>query len=59
MDGGHGFALAPAVGRTVADQLNAKPTPELNDLSPTRITNFDPGHVETFITATSQTTNLE
>jgi sarcosine oxidase subunit beta len=56
---GHGFALAPAVGRTVADQLNAKPTPELNDLSPTRIANLDPGHVEAFITGTSQTTNLE
>ena len=56
---GHGFALAPAVGRTVADQLNAKPAPELNDLSPTRIANFDPGHVEAFITGTSQTSNLE
>src|SRR6266566_4742752 len=56
---GHGFALAPAVGRTLADQLNAKPAPELNDLSPTRIANFDPVHVEAFITGTSQTSNLE
>ena len=50
---GHGFALAPAVGRTVADQVSGKPAPELNDLSPTRIANFDPGKVEAFITGTS------
>ncbi len=50
---GHGFALAPAVGRTVADQVSGKPAPELNDLSPTRIANFDPGQVEAFITGTS------
>jgi sarcosine oxidase, subunit beta len=56
---GHGFALAPAVGRTVADLVNGKPAPELNDLSPTRIANFDPGQVEAFITATSQADNLE
>jgi sarcosine oxidase subunit beta len=50
---GHGFALAPAVGRTVADQLSGKPAPELNDLSPIRIANYDPGKVEAFITGTS------
>ena len=56
---GHGFALAPAVGRTVADQVSGKPAPELNDLSPTRIANFDPGQVEAFITGTSQAAKLE
>ena len=56
---GHGFALAPAVGRTLADQLNGKPTPELNDLSPTRIANFDSSQVEAFITGASQADNLE
>src|SRR5207237_4708429 len=55
----HGFALAPAVGRTVPDQVSGKPAPELNDLSPTRIANFDPGKVEAFITRTSQAGNLE
>lgn len=34
---GHGFALAPAVGRAVAGQLAGHPTPELDGLSPTRI----------------------
>ena len=55
----YGFALAPAVGRTVADQVSGKPAPELNDLSPTRIANFDPGKVEAFITRISQADNLE
>ncbi len=27
---GHGFALAPAVGRAVADQINGRPAPELD-----------------------------
>lgn len=34
---GHGFALAPAVGRAVADQLNGQRTIELDGLSPARI----------------------
>jgi sarcosine oxidase subunit beta len=29
---GHGFAIAPAVGRALADQLEGKPVPELEDL---------------------------
>jgi sarcosine oxidase subunit beta len=37
---GHGFALAPAVGRAVADQISGHPTPELNDLSPSRIIKY-------------------
>ena len=34
---GHGFAIAPAIGRALADQLAGKPVPELNGLSPDRI----------------------
>ncbi len=36
---GHGFAIAPAVGRAVADQLAGKPTPELDGLSRARSSN--------------------
>ena len=46
---GHGFALAPAVGRCVADQINGHPTPELDGLSPSRMASFHPHAVETFI----------
>jgi sarcosine oxidase subunit beta len=51
---GHGFALAPAVGRCVADQINGRPTPELEGLSPTRIAAFQPDAVEKFITETTK-----
>src|SRR6266516_7509501 len=37
---GHGFAIAPAVGRSVADQINGQPVPELDGLSPSRIADF-------------------
>jgi sarcosine oxidase subunit beta len=47
---GHGFAIAPAVGRTVADQLAGKPAPELDGLSPDRSSMFDPDAVERFLT---------
>lgn len=46
---GHGFAIAPAVGRSVADQIDGQPTPELDGLSPNRIADFHPGQVEDFI----------
>jgi len=46
---GHGFAIAPAVGRSVADQIDGQPTPELDGLSPDRIADFHPGQVEDFI----------
>src|SRR6266446_1453741 len=46
---GHGFALAPAVGRCVADQINGHPTPELDGLSPSRMASFHPHAVETFM----------
>jgi len=46
---GRGFALAPAIGRAVAEQLAGHPTPELDGLSPNRITNFQPDQVEAFL----------
>ena len=46
---GHGFAIAPTVGRTVADQLAGKPTPELDGLSLDRIATFDQAAVERFL----------
>ena len=46
---GHGFQLSPAVGRAVADALDGKRTPELAELSPSRIADFDPTSVEQFI----------
>ena len=46
---GHGFAIAPAVGRAVADQLAGRPVPELADLSLDRIAGFDRTAVERFL----------
>ena len=46
---GHGFALSPAVGRCVADQINGLPTPELDELHPSRIAAFTPESIEAFI----------
>jgi len=46
---GHGFALAPAVGRAIADQVNGHVTPELDGLSPGRMAGFDMERVEAFI----------
>ncbi len=56
---GHGFALAPAVGRCVADQINCRPTSELEGLSPNRIATFQPDAVEKFITEISRADFLE
>ncbi len=46
---GHGFALSPAVGRCVADQLAGRPTPELDVLGPNRIASFPTEQVEVFL----------
>jgi sarcosine oxidase subunit beta len=46
---GHGFALSPAIGRSIADQINGRPAPELDGLSPNRIASFQPEQVEAFI----------
>ena len=53
---GHGFAIAPAVGRAVADQLAGRPTPELAGLDPGRAARFDPTAVEQFLTDRSEAT---
>ncbi len=49
---GHGFAIAPEVGRCMADQINGNPTKELNDLSPSRMATFPSDQVEAFMTET-------
>lgn len=56
---GHGFALAPAIGRCVADQINGLPTPELKELNPTRIATFSPESIEAFITDGTKSDFLE
>jgi glycine/D-amino acid oxidase-like deaminating enzyme len=56
---GHGFALSPAVGRCVADQMNGLPTPELDALRPSRIATFTPESIETFITEPASCDYLE
>jgi sarcosine oxidase subunit beta len=45
---GHGFQIAPAVGRTVADALQGRPTPELDHLSPARLLAFDSAAIADF-----------
>jgi sarcosine oxidase subunit beta len=45
----YGFALAPAIGNSVADHLAGRPTPELDQLSPNRIAQFDPAQVAAFL----------
>lgn len=45
---GHGFAISPAVGRAVADQLTGHAVPELNGLSPARIASFSPEQIKAF-----------
>jgi sarcosine oxidase subunit beta len=46
---GHGFALAPAVGRVVAEQLVGGATPELEGLGVGRIASFPKDAVEEFL----------
>ena len=46
---GHGFALAPAIGRCIADQINGLSTPELEELNPSRIATFSSESIEAFI----------
>jgi sarcosine oxidase subunit beta len=47
---GHGFAISPAVGRAVADLIAGKPTPELDGLSPARISSWSAEEIERFAT---------
>ncbi len=48
---GHGFAIAPAVGRAVADLLAGRAAPELDGLSPARSAGFDAAAVAGFLNA--------
>lgn len=52
---GHGFAISPAVGRAVTDDLAGQPVPSLSDLRPDRITQFDDVAITAFIS--KETTN--
>ena len=45
----HGFALAPAIGSFVANHVAGLPTPQLDQLTPNRIAQFDPAHVAAFL----------
>ncbi|MDQ3810322.1 MAG: FAD-binding oxidoreductase [Chloroflexota bacterium] len=45
---GHGFQIAPAVGRTVADALLGRSAPELDGLAAARMAGFDPAAVAAF-----------
>ena len=46
----YGFALSPAIGLSLADHLAGLPTPELDQLSPQRLTRFDRARVAAFMT---------
>jgi sarcosine oxidase, subunit beta len=50
---GHGFAIAPAVGQAVAEQIAGRPAPALAGLSLDRISRFDPAQVAAFMAAPS------
>ena len=56
---GHGFAIAPAVGRAVADLIDGQSTMELDGLSPARIGRFGVEGVEDFINAVNDQDTLE
>jgi sarcosine oxidase, subunit beta len=45
---GHGFAISPAVGRCVADQIAGLAIPELAGLSPDRMNDFSHEQVDAF-----------
>lgn len=45
---GHGFAIAPAVGAALADELLGRAAPALDRLRPGRATGFDPTAVAAF-----------
>jgi len=55
----YGFALSPAIGKSVADHLVGLPTPELDPLTPDRITHFAPAQVAAFLTEPTSANVLE
>jgi sarcosine oxidase subunit beta len=46
---GHGFALSPAVGQSVADQIMGRPSPMLDGLQPDRIAHFTNAEIDAFL----------
>lgn len=48
---GHGFAIAPAVGRAVTDELLGADVPELEGLRAARIAALGPDEVQQFVTS--------
>ena len=47
---GHGFAISPAVGRAVADLVAGQRVPELDGLSPARISQWSAAEIEHYVT---------
>ncbi len=47
---GHGFAISPAVGRAVADLVAGQRVPELDGLSPARISQWSAEEIEQYVT---------
>jgi sarcosine oxidase subunit beta len=45
----YGFALSPAIGRSMADHLAGLPAPELDQLSPQRLAYIDPARIAAFM----------
>jgi sarcosine oxidase subunit beta len=52
---GHGFALAPAIGRVIADQLVGRTVSELDGLDPARMAAFSAEDIEQFQKAQKKT----
>jgi sarcosine oxidase subunit beta len=46
---GHGFALSPAVGQSVANQIMGRPSPMLDGLNPDRIAHFTNAEIDAFL----------
>jgi sarcosine oxidase subunit beta len=46
---GHGFAISPAVGRAVADLIAGERVPELDNLSPARLSRWSAEEIERFV----------
>ncbi len=55
----YGFALAPAIGKSVANHLAGLLTPELDQLTPDRIAHFDPIQVRSFMAKPANSNTLE
>jgi sarcosine oxidase subunit beta len=49
---GHGFALSPSVGQSVADQIVGRPSPMLGGLKPDRMAHFTDAEIDAFLAST-------